>query len=185
MSVDETLDPWTRLSTKTVFDNQWLRLDSHKCLNPAGNPADYTVVHFKNRAVGVIPLHADGTITLVGQYRFALKTYSWELPEGGCPEGQTMLETAYRELMEETGLSAVSMEHFMDLHTSNSVTDEWGQVFLARNLTQGKAQPEDSEELQTKRLSLENILAAIEAKEITDAITVAAIYKLAYLKKPL
>jgi len=84
--------------------------------------------------------------------------------------------------MEETGLSAVSMEHFMDLHTSNSVTDEWGQVFLARNLTQGKAQPEDSEELQTKRLSLENILAAIEAKEITDAITVAAIYKLAYLK---
>jgi len=168
MSVDETLDPWTRLSTKTVFDNQWLRLDSHKCLNPAGNPADYTVVHFKNRAVGVIPLHADGTITLVGQYRFALKAYSWELPD--------------RELMEETGLSAVSMEHFMDLHTSNSVTDEWGQVFLARNLTQGKAQPEDSEELQTKRLSLENILAAIEAKEITDAITVAAIYKLAYLK---
>ena len=180
-SIDESKDPWKRFSKAEVYENAWLRLDIHDCLDPSGNKASYSVVHFQNRAVGVIPLHDDGTITLVGQYRFAIERYSWELPEGGCPKGETMMETAHRELLEETGLSAETLTHFMDLHTSNSITDEWGQVFLAKGLTQGEAEPEACEELQTKRLSLDAIIDAIETGKITDAITIAAIYKLAFL----
>jgi len=179
---DESVDPWTRYEQKRVFENPWLTLETQDCLTPGGTKATYSWVHFKNRAVGIIPLHDDGTITLVGQYRYPLEQYSWELPEGGCPEGREMIEAAAMELSEETGLKAESLTPFLEFHTSNSVTDEWGQLFLARGLTQGEAHPEDSEELQIRRVSLDVILDEIESGKITDAITIMAAYKLALWK---
>lgn len=178
---DEMRDPWTRFSKATVFENPWFSVETHDCLTPGGTPAEYGLVHFKNRAVGVIPLHDDGTITLVGQYRFPLEQYSWELPEGGCPEGRDMKAGAEMELSEETGLTAKIVVPFLEFHTSNSITDEWGMVFLAQGLSQGEAHPEDSEELQLRRVSLATILEEIEAGKITDLITISAIYKLAYM----
>jgi len=175
---DPKNDPWTRISKETAFETHWIKVESHDCLDPAGNPATYGTVHFKNKAVGIIP-YEDGLITLVGQYRFPLREYSWELPEGGCPEGSTPLEAAKRELKEETGLSAQNFKPFMKLHLSNSITDEWAIVYLATGLTQGEAQPEDSEVLRLRKITLEDLIEEIEDGKITDAITVAAAYKLA------
>jgi len=175
---DPKADPWIRLSKETVFESDWLKVESHDCLDPVGNPAQYGTVHFKNRAVGVIP-YDDGLITLVGQYRFPLQDYSWELPEGGCPKDSTPLEAAKRELKEETGLSAKNFQPFMELHLSNSVTDEWAKIYLATGLTQGDAAPEDSEVLRLRKVTLNALIEEIEAGKITDAITVAAAYKLA------
>lgn len=176
---DETRDPWTRLSKQVVFDSPWITVEDHTCRDPRGNDAQYGVVRFKNRAVGVIPLHDDGTITLVGQYRFALEQYSWELPEGGCPKGREMIDTAAMELSEETGLKAESLTHFMGFHLSNSVSDEFGALYLARGLTQGDAHPEDCEELRTRRVTLDTLLEEIETGSITDSITIMGAYKLA------
>lgn len=179
---DETRDPWTRYEQRIEFENPWFSVQTQDCLTPGGTPATYGWVHFKNRAVGVIPLHDDGTITLVGQYRYPLELYSWELPEGGCPEGRELIDAARMELSEETGLKAKSLTPFLEFHTSNSITDEYGQLFLARGLTEGQAHPEDSEELRIRRISLETILDEIEAGKITDAITIMAAYKLALWK---
>jgi len=175
---DPKSDPWTRLSKETKLETDWIKVESHDCLDPAGNPANYGTVHFKNKAVGIIP-YQDGHITLVGQYRFPLQAYSWELPEGGCPEGSTPLEAAKRELKEETGLTATDFKPFMELHLSNSVTDEWAMVYLATGLKQGEAAPEDSEVLRVRKVTLQDLIEEIEAGKITDAITVAAAYKLA------
>jgi len=178
----EARDPWTRFEQNRLFENDWFTLESQDCLTPGGTPAKYSWMHFKNRAVGVIPLHDDGTITLVGQYRYPLEQYSWELPEGGCPEGRELIEAARMELSEETGLTAETMEPFLKFHTSNSITDEYGELFLARGLTQGEAHPEDSEELRIRRVSLETLLEEIESGKITDAITIMGAQKLALMK---
>ena len=178
---DPESDPWTRLSKETTFETDWIKVESHDCLDPAGNPANYGTVHFKNKPVGIIP-YQDGLITLVGQYRFPLQAYSWELPEGGCPKGSTPLEAAKRELKEETGLTARIFKPFMELHLSNSVTDEWAMIYLATGLKQGEAAPEDSEVLRIRKVTLQDLIEEIEAGKITDAITVAAAYKLALYK---
>lgn len=181
-SFDETRDPWTRFEQTRLFESPWFTLETQECLTPGGTPSTYSWIHFKSRAVGIIPLHDDGTITLVGQYRYPLNQYSWELPEGGCPEGREMIVAAQMELSEETGLKAERLEPFLEFHTSNSITDEWGQLFLARGLTQGEAHPEDSEELRVRRVSLETLLDEINTGKITDAITIMAAYKLAVWK---
>ena len=175
-------NPWTFLSKREFIDNQWVNVSQHQVLNVAGNETTYNVVSFKNRAVGIVPLHEDGRITLVGQFRYTLNQYSWELPEGGCPENENMLDCAHRELEEETGLKAERVEPFFKIHTSNSVTDEWGMVYLAKGLSQGQAAPEENEVLQTRKVTIEELLDEVEAAKVTDSITIAAAYKLAWLK---
>lgn len=175
-------NPWTFLSKREFIDNQWVNVSQHQVLNVAGNETTYNVVSFKNRAVGIVPLHDDGRITLVGQFRYTLNQYSWELPEGGCPENENMLDCAHRELEEETGLKAEIVEPFFKIHTSNSVTDEWGMVYLAKGLSQGQAAPEENEVLQTRKVTIEELLDEVEAAKVTDSITIAAAYKLAWLK---
>ena len=170
-------NPWKIKDHRTVYDNPWIRVKEYDAVDPGGEEALYGVVHFKNRAVGVVPIE-DGHIWLVGQHRFALGTYSWEVPEGGCPEGQAPLETAHRELAEEAGLKAESMVPFFNLHTSNSVTDEWGEVFLATELSPVAANPESTEDITITKIPLETFFKRVDLGEITDSITVAAAYKL-------
>ncbi len=170
-------NPWKINSHRTVYENPWLRINEYEAIDPGGKDALYGVVHFKNRAVGIVPVE-EGHIWLVGQHRFALGTYSWEVPEGGCPEGESTLETAHRELAEEAGLKADKMEPFFNLHTSNSVTDEWGEVFLATDLSPVPPAPESSEDITIARIPLSEFFERVEAGEITDSITVAAAFKL-------
>ncbi|MFT5647668.1 MAG: ADP-ribose pyrophosphatase, partial [Aureispira sp.] len=160
------------------YDNPWIKVIEHQVLNPAGKEGIYGVVSFKNIAIGVVPLDVDNNTWLVGQYRYALDLYSWEIPEGGCLIGkESNLEAAQRELKEETGLEARDWTEIMKMHLSNSVSDEVGYVFVAKNLTMGMAQPEDTEELKLKKIPLEEALAMCMRGEITDSVTLLALFK--------
>ena len=174
--------PWKIQSSHIKYSNQWITLTEHQVTNPGGNPGIYGVVSYHNAAVGVVP-YEDGHIWMVGQYRFPLERYSWEIPEGGGSREEGPLIAAQRELQEETGLIADEYTPLLEMHLSNSVSDEWAIVYLATGLHRGPASPEDTEEIVLKRMSLDEVYAMVEAREITDSMTVAAIYKLMYLRE--
>ncbi|HHG84057.1 MAG TPA: NUDIX hydrolase [Bacteroidetes bacterium] len=171
---------WTILSSEKIYENAWIGLTEHKVLNPAGGPGIYGVIHFQNLAIGVLP-YADGKLWLVGQYRFPLEAYSWEIPEGGGALDVDPLASAARELQEETGLRAEKYEVLLEMDVSNSVTDERAIVYLATGLQEGEASPEDTEDLQLRTVTLAEAYAMVERQEIRDSLTVAAIFKLKIL----
>ncbi len=178
----EQENPWTILSSKEIYNNPWIQLTEHQVINPSGGEGIYGVVHFHNLAVGVVP-YDKGDIWMVGQYRFPLEAYSWELPEGGGPLGVDALESAKRELREETGLEAEEYKVLFEMDLSNSVSDERAIVYLATGLTQGVAEPEETEELVVRKMSLEEAFAMVERREIRDSLTVTAIYKMMLMKE--
>ena len=175
----ETENPWKTLDTRTVYDNPWIKVTESQVVNPSGKNGIYGVVSFKNKAIGVVPVDAEGNIYLVGQYRYTLKEYSWEIPEGGGPLGEDPLDTAKRELKEETGLEAKEWKNICRIHTSNSVTDEEGFIFMARDLVSGESEPEETEKLHVKKVSLQKAVAMVMNDEITDSLSIAGILKAA------
>lgn len=170
-------NPWTVLESRDIYENPWMRVVEHQVLTPAGKPGIYGVVHPINLATGVLPLHDDGTVTLVGQYRFPLGLYSWEMPEGGGAPDVDPLISAQRELAEETGLIARRWLPLQKLHLSNCITDETAHLYLAWELEQGKDNPDDTERLAIRRLPFARALAMAMDGKITDAMTVAALFK--------
>jgi len=176
-------NPWTTLSSDIRYDNNWITVTEHQVLNPAQSPGIYGVVHFKNIAIGILPIDEDGFTWLVGQYRYPLKAYSWEIPEGGGKLTEPPLEAAKRELKEETGLEAAHWEQILEMHLSNSATDERALVFLATGLSEGISSPEETEVLSIRKVSLADAQRMVERAEITDALSVAAILKAAILFK--
>lgn len=171
-------NPWQTIAQREVYNNNWIHVTEFDVINPSGGKGIYGVVHFKNIAVGVVPCDADGNIWLVGQYRYPLKQFSWEIPEGGCPEGEATLDAAKRELLEETGIVAAHYEPLLTMHLSNSVSDEYGIIYLATKLQYLPAQPEATEELHNKQVSLQQAMEMVMAGEITDSMSVAAIQQL-------
>ena len=172
-------NPWKTLNNSIVYENPWIRLEEHEVINPAGNSGIYGKVHFKNRALAIIPIDEAGNTWLIGQYRYPLDIYSWEIPMGGGPLEIDYLESAKRELKEETGLKAEKWTQIMTIHTSNSVTDEEGYVFLAEGLTQGETEFEETEVLQIKTLPFREALEMVMSGEITDSLSIAGILKAA------
>ncbi|AEE53203.1 NUDIX domain-containing protein [Haliscomenobacter hydrossis] len=170
-------NPWKTLSIQEVYDNRWIKITHREVLTPAGTPGIYGVVHFKNIAIGIVPVDEQGYTWLVGQYRYTLDQYTWEIPEGGCPLGTDPLETAKRELKEETGIQASEWIQIIDFHTSNSVTDEYGIAYLAKGLSYGEAEPEETESLQLKRVPLQEAIDMVLRGEITDALSMMALMK--------
>jgi ADP-ribose pyrophosphatase len=170
-------NPWQVTAEKTVYDNPWINLTEYKVINPSGNPGIYGKVHFKNRAIGIVPLDANMNTYLVGQYRFVLNEYSWEIPEGGGVMADDPLDAAKRELLEETGLKANQWDEIQRMHLSNSVSDELCIIYLARGLEQFEAEPEDTEQLIVKKVPFNEVYRMVSAGEITDSVTVAAILK--------
>jgi 8-oxo-dGTP pyrophosphatase MutT (NUDIX family) len=168
------IGPWRRRSRTTAYRNPWIEVHHDEVDRPDGSPGIYGVVHFENAAVGVLAVGDDGRILLVGQHRYPLDEYSWEIPEGGANPG-AMLEGARRELREETGYEAASWRQLCRLSLSNSVTDECGALYVATGLQPGTADPEPSEELALRWASLPEILAEIESGSIHDVMTIAAI----------
>ncbi|CAH0994986.1 ADP-ribose pyrophosphatase [Emticicia aquatica] len=180
--MNEIINPWQILDSEVKYENNWIEVVHQNVINPSGGKGIYGVVNFKNIAVGVVPIDADDNTWLVGQFRFPLNEYSWEIPEGGCPDGEEVLATAKRELKEETGLIAQKWTLISKLHTSNSVCNEVAFIFLAEELTQSESQPEETEQLQVKKVSLKAALDLVLADEITDSMSVAGILKVARLK---
>ncbi len=173
---------WKKLSTQVVYENPWIEVEHHEVLNPSGGNGIYGQVNFKNIAIGIIPVDNELNTWLVGQFRFPIEEYSWEIPEGGCPMGEDILEAAKRELKEETGFSAEKYTMIAKIHTSNSVCREVGYIFLAENLTQGDSEPEETEDLQIKKISLKEAFDLVMNNQITDSLSVAGIMKVAILK---
>jgi len=166
---------WKTLSSRIVFDNPWITVFEDRVVNPGGGKNDYGHVHFKNRAVAIVPLDEDGNTWLVGQDRYTLGIFSWELPMGGAPLEESPLDAAKRELKEETGLTALKWTELMQLHTSNSITDEVGVVFIAEQLKEGQSELEETENIELRKLKLVEALEMVARGEITDAISVAAL----------
>ena len=177
----DTVNPWKILSEKTVYDNQWIRVTEFDVINPGGGKGIYGKVHFKNFAVGVLPLDDDMNTYLVGQYRFPLNAYSWEVPEGGGDPLHDTLDSAKRELLEETGLVAREWKVLLTMHLSNSVSDEYAVLYLARQLEQQTPMPEETEQLQVKKIPFEEVWQMVEQGKITDAMSVAVIQRLKIL----
>lgn len=168
---------WTTLSSELKYSNPWVELTEYQVLNPAGNPGIYGVVDFKNLAIGILPLDKDLNTWLVGQWRYPLKEYSWEIPEGGGPLGVDPLESAKRELKEETGLIAKKYTELGRIHTSNSVCNESGILYLAQDLELTESEPEESEDLQLKKLPFGEAYQMVMDGRITDSLSMVAILK--------
>ncbi|RFP65535.1 NUDIX hydrolase [Hymenobacter lapidiphilus] len=174
---DETHNPWQLQATEIKYQNPWIRVREDQVITPGGTAGIYGVVTMKNKALGIVPVDAEGNTWLVGQYRYPLSEYSWEIPMGGGPVELDVLESAQRELREETGLLARRWTNIMRLHTSNSVTDEEGFVFLAQELEQGDTEPEETEDLRLWKLPLAEAVQLVMEGRITDAVSVAGLLK--------
>jgi 8-oxo-dGTP pyrophosphatase MutT (NUDIX family) len=175
-------NPWIRRARQLVYQNPWIAVYHDDVRRPDGKPGMYGVVHYKHRAVGVVAVDAHDQLLLVGQYRYTLDHYSWEIPEGGATADEELLEAAQRELREETGVTARSWKMIVRSHLSNSVSDEDAYIFLAENLTTGVAAPEPTEQLQVRWMPVEEALRMMLAGEITDSMSVLGLQRLALMR---
>ncbi len=174
-------NPWKVIDQRAVYENAWIALTEYNVINPSGGKGIYGSVHFKNTAVGIVVLDEELNTYLVGQYRFVPGKYSWEIPEGGQPVGLDPLEGAKRELLEETGLKAGDWQVLQTVHLSNSVTDELAIIYLARDVSQHKASPEETEQLEVRKMRFEDAYRLVEDGSITDSISVIALTKIKLL----
>jgi 8-oxo-dGTP pyrophosphatase MutT (NUDIX family) len=168
---------WQRLSSEVKYENPWIKVQEDQVINPAGGKGIYGKVHYKNIAIGIIPIDGEGNTWLVGQHRYPLDMYSWEIPEGGGPEGEDNVESARRELKEETGLAAELWQEVLTMHLSNSVSDEVAHIFVATQLTQGATAFEATEDLAIKKLPIKEAIQMVMDGEITDSMSVAGLLK--------
>jgi 8-oxo-dGTP pyrophosphatase MutT (NUDIX family) len=183
MTKDETKNPWKTLSGELKYENKWIAVTEYQVLNPAGGRGIYGKVHFKNKAIGVIPVDRELNTWLVGQYRYTLNEWSWEIPEGGGSVSESPEESAKRELQEETGLSAKRWTQILRLHTSNSVTDEEGFVFMAEDLTQGESSLEETEaDMKVWKLPVKEAVQMVIDGKITDSMSVMGLLMVARLR---
>jgi ADP-ribose pyrophosphatase len=179
---DEAVNPWRRLSRRLAYENPWIEVHHDQVTRPDGQPGIYGVVHFRGRAVAIVAIDDADRVVLVGQFRYTMGHYSWEIPEGGVPLGEDPLEGARRELREETGLEASTWREIGGLEISNSISDEVGFMYLATGLTEGPAEPDPTEDLRVRRVPFAEVMAMIDRAEIPDALTQLALERVARLR---
>jgi len=169
--------PWAVVEERAVYENPWMTVAEYDAIAPTGKPTLYGVVRFKNMALVVLPLHEDGTVTLVGQNRFAIPGYSWEAPAGGGPHGIDALQSARRELREEAGLEAAHWREVLQFQLSNSITDEVGRGYIATGLTCAPSAPDETEALALARAPFREVLDAAICGHIQDMPTLALLLR--------
>jgi 8-oxo-dGTP pyrophosphatase MutT (NUDIX family) len=176
-------NPWSTLSSHEVYNNNWIRVEEHQVINPAGGKGIYGKIHFKNKAIGIVALDENNNTWLVGQWRYPLNQWSWEIPEGGGPLDNEVLDSAKRELKEETGMIANHWTMIQRVHLSNSVSDEEGFIFLAEEVTQGENDLEETEaDLKVWKLPFDDAVNMVLEGKITDSLSVMGILKVARMK---
>lgn len=172
-----TENPWKTHQSEKVYESPWISVTKHDVTNPGGLTGTYSVVHFKNLAIGVIVLDEENNTWLVGQYRYPIDQYTWEIPEGGGKLDVDPLDSAKRELLEETGITAKKWTKIQEMHLSNSASDEFCILYLAQDISIGKSQPEPDEELQLVKIPFEDVYQLLLEGKITDSLTVTAVLK--------
>lgn len=170
-------NPWTLLKEQEVYDSPWISLAHHDVLNPAGKPGIYSVVHFKKFAIGILPLDEQYNTWIVGQYRYPLHTYSWEIPEGGGARDVDPIESAKRELLEECGIIANKWTFIQHLQLSNSATDEVAYLYIAQDLSFTQSQPDEDEQLHVQKVSFDELYERVMKGDIVDSLTVTAVLR--------
>ncbi|MCX7744461.1 MAG: NUDIX hydrolase [Flavobacteriales bacterium] len=170
-------NPWKTISKQLMYENPWIRVEEHNVINPSGKKGIYGTVHFKNIAIGIIPVDNEDNTWIVGQYRYPLEQYSWEIIEGGGKIGIDPLDSAKRELLEEAGIVANQWELLTTLHTSNSVTDELGIIYVARDLHFTQSQPDETEQLVVKKIPIKDAVNMVLNNEITDSISMIGLMR--------
>jgi 8-oxo-dGTP pyrophosphatase MutT (NUDIX family) len=168
---DDTPSPWKRRSRRLVYENAWIQVFHDEVLRPDGEPGVYGVMHPRTHAVGIVALDDRDRVLLVGQYRYTLDRYSWEIPEGGVALDDDPLEGARRELAEETGYRAESWRELMRFSLANSATDETGAIYLATGLTDGEAAPDETEQLEVRWIAFERAIELVRSGELFDSMT--------------
>jgi 8-oxo-dGTP pyrophosphatase MutT (NUDIX family) len=176
------IGPWRRRSRRLAYENPWIQVHHDEVTRPDGEPGIYGVVHFRTRAIGVVAIDAEDRVVLVGQHRYTLDRYTWEIPEGGVPPDEDLLAGARRELREETGCEATVWHEIGAFDTSNSITDEIGMLYLATGLTDGAASPDATEDLVVRRIPFSEVMAMMDRGEITDAMSQLALERVARLR---
>jgi 8-oxo-dGTP pyrophosphatase MutT (NUDIX family) len=177
MQKNKSENPWKKLSSEVKYENPWVKIIEDKVKNPAGNDGIYGVVHFKTNAIAILPLDEENNTWIVGQYRYPLDSFEWEVVEGGCPEGTLPEDTARRELIEEVGIHAESLELILEMQLSNSTTDEVSYSYIARGLKFVGAEPEEEEKLTIRKLPFEELYQMVLRGEIRDALSVATVLR--------
>jgi 8-oxo-dGTP pyrophosphatase MutT (NUDIX family) len=175
--------PWRVRAGEALHDNPWFGVDAFDAVSPTGVPAAYYLLRFKNAATGVVPLHADGTISLVGQWRFPFAKYSWELPEGGAPHGEDPRDGALRELREEAGLVAEDCRLILTMQLSNASSDETAYVYLATGLSAVATEQDPTEALAPARVPFREALQAAVSGRISDSLTVAGLLRVYHMAR--
>jgi 8-oxo-dGTP pyrophosphatase MutT (NUDIX family) len=176
-------NPWKTISGKEIYENPWIKLTEYQVINPSGGKGIYGKVAFKGKAIGILPIDEEGNTWLVGQYRYTLDEYSWEIPMGGVPFDEPTEVGALRELKEETGIVAKKLEFLAKVHTSNSVTDEVGAAYLATQLTFEKPDFEETEDISILKMPFSQALDWVMEGKITDSISMIAILKYAKIQE--
>ncbi|MFT6746282.1 MAG: ADP-ribose pyrophosphatase [Glaciecola sp.] len=173
----EVKNPWKILDSKEVYASPWIQVTKHNVLNPSKHPGTYSVVHFKHIAIGILPLDENYNTWIVGQYRFPLKRFTWEIPEGGGDLNVPPIDSAIRELSEEVGIAAKKWTNIQEFETSNASTDERAIIFVAQNLSFHKSHPDENEQLEVKKLPFSELYELAIKGEITDSLSLVAILK--------
>lgn len=171
------LNPFKKIQSKVVYENPWIKVREDEVIQPSGNKGIYGVVEFKKVAVAILPLDQDNNTWIVGQYRYPLDSYEWEIPEGGSESGENTLLTAQRELLEEVGLIADDYEKILEMQLSNSTTNEVSVSYIARGIHLSESKPEDTEVLHVKKIPFQTLLDMVRNNEIKDALSIATVLK--------
>jgi ADP-ribose pyrophosphatase len=167
-------EPWVQLSTKRVYENAWIKVDEDIVRVPNGHETIYGVIRTSD-AVGILPFVDDTHVLLVQQYRYVAGDAKWEMPTGGRHADETIEATAQRELAEEAGFHARSLEHLVTFHTSKSVMDETAFLFLARDLTPAEAAADETELFRRQVWLFSDVVDMVVRGEITDSMTMIAV----------
>lgn len=174
-------NPWKTHTSELVYESPWISLTKHNVTNPGGNSGTYSVVHFKGFAIGVVALDENYNTWLVGQFRYPINQYTWEIPEGGGDLNVDPVESAKRELQEETGITAKKWTKIQEMHLSNSATDEFCALFVAQDLSFGEPHPDDNEQIEIKKIPFQQFYEMVLSGEITDSLSVTAALKVKLL----
>jgi 8-oxo-dGTP pyrophosphatase MutT (NUDIX family) len=174
-------NPWTTKSSRIAYQNRWIRVREDRVIRPDGQPGVYGVVEVPP-SVGIVAINQKDHVVLVGQWRYTLNRYVWEIPRGGSDGHPDLMAVAQRELVEEAGVEA---EHWQSLGTVDvctGVTTDVQHLFLATSLRSSEAHHDAEEQIDVDWHPFEHVLEMTMAGQITEVCSVAAILKVARMR---